>query len=94
MRMFNDGDTITIESVQVFPVVKDLVVDRSAFDRIQHAGGFVGVNLHPIDANIPINKRIVGLCFDAATCIIVVSRTLQRCFVCEWRIPAFCTCRI
>jgi succinate dehydrogenase / fumarate reductase iron-sulfur subunit len=41
MRMFNDGDTITRAFPQVFPVVKDLVVDRSAFDRIQHAGGFI-----------------------------------------------------
>jgi succinate dehydrogenase / fumarate reductase iron-sulfur subunit len=45
MRMFNDGDTITIEPFRAgaFPVVKDLVVDRSAFDRIQHAGGFISV---------------------------------------------------
>jgi succinate dehydrogenase / fumarate reductase iron-sulfur subunit len=43
--MFNDGDTITIEPFRAgaFPVVKDLVVDRSAFDRIQHAGGFISV---------------------------------------------------
>jgi succinate dehydrogenase / fumarate reductase iron-sulfur subunit len=53
--MFNDGDTITIEPFRAgaFPVVKDLVVDRSAFDRIQHAGGFISVNTsgNPVDAN-------------------------------------------
>jgi succinate dehydrogenase / fumarate reductase iron-sulfur subunit len=52
--MFNDGDTITIEPFRAgaFPVVKDLV-DRSAFDRIQHAGGFISVNTsgNPVDAN-------------------------------------------
>jgi succinate dehydrogenase / fumarate reductase iron-sulfur subunit len=65
MRMFNDGDTITIEPFRAgaFPVVKDLVVDRSAFDRIQHAGGFISVNTsgNPVDANaIQLTK---GLCF-------------------------------
>jgi succinate dehydrogenase / fumarate reductase iron-sulfur subunit len=74
MRMFNDGDTITIEPFRAaaFPVVKDLVVDRSAFDRIQHAGGFISVNTsgNPIDANtIPINKKDADSAFDAATCI-------------------------
>jgi succinate dehydrogenase / fumarate reductase iron-sulfur subunit len=60
MRMFNDGDTITIEPFRAgaFPVVKDLVVDRSAFDRIQHAG-FISVNLQVIllMQTQPINKR-------------------------------------
>jgi succinate dehydrogenase / fumarate reductase iron-sulfur subunit len=74
MRMFNDGDTITIEPFRAaaFPVVKDLVVDRSAFDRIQHAGGFISVNTsgNPVDANaIPINKKDADDAFDAATCI-------------------------
>lgn len=74
MRMFNDGDTITIEPFRAgaFPVVKDLVVDRSAFDRIQHAGGFISVNTsgNTIDANtIPINKQDADDAFDAATCI-------------------------
>ncbi|PKH66568.1 succinate dehydrogenase/fumarate reductase iron-sulfur subunit [Flavobacterium sp. ALD4] len=74
MRMFNDGDTITIEPFRAgaFPVVKDLVVDRSAFDRIQHAGGFISVNTsgNPVDANsIPINKKDADSAFDAATCI-------------------------
>jgi succinate dehydrogenase / fumarate reductase iron-sulfur subunit len=53
-------------------VVKDLVVDRSAFDRIQHAGGFISVNTsgNPVDANsIPINKEDADSAFDAATCI-------------------------
>ena len=74
MRMFKDGDTITIEPFRAaaFPVVKDLVVDRSAFDRIQHAGGFISVNTsgNTIDANtIPINKHDADKAFDAATCI-------------------------
>jgi succinate dehydrogenase / fumarate reductase, iron-sulfur subunit len=74
MRMFKDGDTITIEPFRAaaFPVVKDLVVDRSAFDRIQHAGGFISVNTsgNTIDANtIPVNKHDADAAFDAATCI-------------------------
>jgi succinate dehydrogenase / fumarate reductase iron-sulfur subunit len=74
MRMFNDGDTITIEPFRAaaFPVVKDLVVDRSAFDRIQHAGGFISVNTSGAtqDANaIPIEKEDADKAFDAATCI-------------------------
>ena len=61
MRMFNDGDTITIEPFRAaaFPVIKDLTVDRSAFDRIQHAGGYISVNTagNTQDANaIPIAK--------------------------------------
>lgn len=74
MRMFNDGDTIYIEPfrAKAFPVIKDLVVDRSAFDRIQHAGGFVSVNTsgNTIDANaIPVPKSDADKAFDAATCI-------------------------
>ncbi|RVT78305.1 succinate dehydrogenase/fumarate reductase iron-sulfur subunit [Flavobacterium sufflavum] len=74
MRMFKDGDTITIEPFRAaaFPVVKDLVVDRSSFDRIQHAGGFISVNTsgNTIDANtIPVNKKDADAAFDAATCI-------------------------
>jgi succinate dehydrogenase / fumarate reductase, iron-sulfur subunit len=74
MRMFKDGDTITIEPFRskAFPVIKDLVVDRSAFDRIQHAGGFISVNTsgNTIDANtIPINKKNADDAFDAAACI-------------------------
>ena len=74
MRMFNDGDTIFIEPfrAKAFPVIKDLVVDRSSFDRIQHAGGFVSVNTsgNPVDANtIPIPKHDADRAFDAATCI-------------------------
>lgn len=74
MRMFKDGDTIFIEPfrAKAFPVIKDLVVDRSAFDRIQHAGGFVSVNTsgNPVDANtIPIPKHDADRAFDAATCI-------------------------
>ena len=73
MRKFKDGDTITIEPFRAnaFPVVKDLAVDRSAFDRIQHAGGFVSVNTPETqDANaIPIDKHDADKAFDAATCI-------------------------
>ncbi len=74
MRKFKDGETITIEPFRAnaFPVVKDLTVDRSAFDRIQHAGGFVSVNTsgNTQDANnIPIDKHDADKAFDAATCI-------------------------
>ncbi|AXT57580.1 succinate dehydrogenase/fumarate reductase iron-sulfur subunit [Aquimarina sp. MMG015] len=74
MRKFNDGDTIFIEPfrAQAFPVVKDLMVDRSAFDRIQHAGGYISVNTsgNTIDANaIPVNKENADDAFAAATCI-------------------------
>ena len=74
MRMFNDGDTIVIEPFRAtaFPVVKDLMVDRSAFDRIQHAGGYISVNTsgNTIDANaIPINKEDADDSFAAAACI-------------------------
>jgi succinate dehydrogenase / fumarate reductase iron-sulfur subunit len=74
MRMFKDGDTITIEPFRAtaFPVLKDLVVDRSAFDRIQHAGGYISVNTsgNTQDANaIPISKEAADKAMDAATCI-------------------------
>ena len=74
MRKFKDGDTIYIEPfrAKAFPVIKDLVIDRSAFDRIQHAGGYITVNTsgNTQDANsIPINKNDADMAFDAATCI-------------------------
>lgn len=73
MRSFSDGDTITIEPwrAKAFPVVKDLVVDRSAFDRIIQKGGYVSVNTGGTpDANeIPIPKDIASEAMDAATCI-------------------------
>ena len=74
MRSFNDGDTIYIEPwrAKAFPVVKDLVVDRKAFDNIQAAGGFISVNTsgNTIDANtIPVPKQDADDAFDAATCI-------------------------
>ncbi len=74
MRKFNDGDTIYIEPfrAKAFPVIKDLVVDRSAFDRIQQAGGYVSVNTsgNPVDANsIPVNKAAADEAFNSATCI-------------------------
>lgn len=74
MRMFKDGDTITIEPwrAAAFPVIKDLVVDRTAFERIQHAGGYISVNTsgNTQDANsIPISKHAADEAMDAATCI-------------------------
>lgn len=73
MRSFKDGETIYIEPwrAKAFPVVKDLAVDRSAFDRVIQAGGFVSVNTGvTVDANeIPIPKEIADQAFDAATCI-------------------------
>jgi len=74
MRMFKDGDTITIEPFRAaaFPVIKDLVIDRTAFERIQQAGGFISVNTsgNTQDANsIPISKHAADEAMDAATCI-------------------------
>ncbi|CAN5301385.1 succinate dehydrogenase/fumarate reductase iron-sulfur subunit [soil metagenome] len=73
MRSFHDGQTITIEPwrAAAFPVIKDLATDRSAFDRIQQAGGFVSVNTGGVpDANIiPIPKVIADEAFNSATCI-------------------------
>ena len=73
MRYFHDGETITIEPWRAgpFPVIKDLVVDRSSFDRIMHAGGFVSVNTgNAPDANAtPIPKHCADEAFDAAACI-------------------------
>jgi succinate dehydrogenase / fumarate reductase iron-sulfur subunit len=92
MRMFNDGDTITIEPFRAgaFPVVKDLVVDRSAFDRIQHAGGFISVVILQVipDANaIPTKKDADSALMQRLVLVVVLVwllvRTLQRC--CLWR---------
>jgi succinate dehydrogenase / fumarate reductase, iron-sulfur subunit len=74
MRSFKDGDTIYVEPWRsaAFPVIKDLMVDRSAFDRIIQAGGFVSVNTsgRTLDANaIPVPKEDADKAFDAATCI-------------------------
>lgn len=74
MRSFKDGDTIVIEPwrAKAFPVIRDLIVDRSAFDRIQQAGGYISVNTsgRPVDANaIPIEKDAADASFNAATCI-------------------------
>lgn len=73
MRSFSDGDVITIEPwrAKAFPVLKDLVVDRSAFDRIIQSGGYVSVNTGGVpDANgIPIPKTMADLAMDAAQCI-------------------------
>lgn len=73
MRSFHDGETVTIEPwrAAAFPVIKDLAVDRSAFDRIQQAGGYISVNTGGVpDANnIPIPKVIADEAFNSATCI-------------------------
>jgi succinate dehydrogenase / fumarate reductase iron-sulfur subunit len=73
MRSFSDGETITIEPwrAKAFPVIRDLIVDRTAFERIQQAGGYVSVNTGGVpDANeIPIPKKIADEAFDAAACI-------------------------
>jgi succinate dehydrogenase / fumarate reductase iron-sulfur subunit len=74
MRKFNDGDTIVIEPfrAKAFPVIKDLMVDRSSFERIQQAGGYISVNTsgNTIDANaIPIEKEHADESFNAAACI-------------------------
>nr|WP_291985220.1 succinate dehydrogenase/fumarate reductase iron-sulfur subunit [Luteitalea sp.] len=73
MRRFRNGDTITIEPwrAAAFPVVKDLVVDRSALDRIVRAGGYISMNVGAApDANaIPVPKLVADTAFDAAACI-------------------------
>jgi len=74
MRKFNDGDTIVIEPfrAKAFPVIKDLMVDRSSFDRIQQAGGYVSINTsgNTQDANsIPIDKHDADEAFYSAACI-------------------------
>lgn len=74
MRSFKDGETIYIEPFRAaaFPIIKDLVVDRSSFDRIQHAGGYISVNTsgNTQDANaIPINKEAADEAFYSAACI-------------------------
>ena len=74
MRSFNDGDTIYVEPwrAAAFPVIKDLAVDRSAFDRVIQAGGYISVNTsgNTLDANaIPVPKADADEAFSAATCI-------------------------
>ncbi len=73
MRLFHDGETITVEPwrAKAFPVIKDLMVDRSALDKIIEAGGYISVNTGGApDANtIPIPKDVASKAFDAATCI-------------------------
>ncbi|MCK4561486.1 MAG: succinate dehydrogenase/fumarate reductase iron-sulfur subunit, partial [Flavobacteriaceae bacterium] len=74
MRMFKDGETIYIEPFRSksFPVIKDLVVDRMAFERIQQAGGYISINTsgNTQDANaIPISKHDADMSMDAAACI-------------------------
>ena len=73
MRAFKDGDTIVVEPwrSKAFPVIKDLIVDRTAFDRIIQAGGYISVNTgNAVDANaLPIDKKDADSAFMAAACI-------------------------
>ncbi len=73
MRRFKDGDTITVEPWRSagFPVIRDLMVDRRAYDKIMQAGGYVSINTGGVpDANaIPISKEKADLAMDAASCI-------------------------
>ena len=73
MRHFNDGDTIVIEPWRAkgFPVIKDLMVDRSSFDRIIQSGGYISVNTGnaPDGNSIPINKQDADEAFSSAECI-------------------------
>lgn len=73
MRKFKDGDTIYVEPfrARAFPVIKDLVVDRGAFDRIVQTGGFISINTgNAVDANcLPVGKDAADLAMDAAQCI-------------------------
>jgi succinate dehydrogenase / fumarate reductase iron-sulfur subunit len=73
MRNFKDGETITIEPFRAaaFPVIRDLSVDRSAFDRIIAAGGYIGVSTGQAqDANaLPVEKHLADMAMDAAACI-------------------------
>ena len=73
MRKFNDGDTITVEPwrSEAFPIIKDLMVDRSSLDKLIQAGGYISVHTGGVpDANaIPVNKHNAVLSMDAAQCI-------------------------
>ncbi len=73
MRHFKDGETITIEPFRAtaFPVLKDLIIDRSALDHVLKAGGYISVNVgSPPDANtVPVPKPVADEAFDYATCI-------------------------
>jgi succinate dehydrogenase / fumarate reductase iron-sulfur subunit len=73
MRHYKDGDTIVIEPFRAssFPVIKDLVVDRTALDRVIQAGGFISVNTgQAVDGNaIPVDHEVAASAFDSATCI-------------------------
>src|SRR5690606_12209251 len=73
MRAFDNGQTVVVEPWRAnsFPVIKDLVVDRTAFDRIIQAGGYISVNTgNPVDANaIPVDKANADAAFAAAACI-------------------------
>lgn len=73
MRAFKDGDTIVVEPWRsaAFPVIKDLMVNRDAFDRIIQAGGYISVNTgNAVDANaLPVDKKNADTAFDAASCI-------------------------
>lgn len=73
MRSFRDGETITVEPwrANAFPIIRDLIVDRSAFDRIIQSGGFVSVNTGaaPEAHSVPVPKEKADRAFDSAKCI-------------------------
>ncbi|MDG2450819.1 MAG: succinate dehydrogenase/fumarate reductase iron-sulfur subunit [Saprospiraceae bacterium] len=73
MRQYKDGDTIVIEPFRAtaFPIIKDLVVDRSSLDGVIQAGGYISVNTgQAVDANaIPVEQEVAADAFDSATCI-------------------------
>ena len=101
MRRFNDGETITIEPWRSagFPVIRDLMVDRYAYDKIIQAGGFVSVNTGGVpDANaIPISKADADLAMDAAACIaavlvLLLVRTVQLCCSSLQRLASWLFC--
>jgi succinate dehydrogenase / fumarate reductase iron-sulfur subunit len=73
MRFFKDGETITVEPwrAKAFPVIKDLIVDRTPFDKIQIAGGFISTNIGsaPDSHAMPVKKNYADAAFDAAVCI-------------------------
>ena len=91
MRRFRDGDTITVEPFRAsaFPVIKDLVVDRSSFDRVMQAGGYISVKTGSApEANaIPVPKNNADLAMDAAACMGCGARRLRS--GCPWGSNAY-----
>ena len=102
MRKFKDGQTIYIEPfrAKAFPIIKDLIVDRSSFDRIQQAGGYVSINTsgNTQDGNsIPIPKDDADQAFNAAACIgcgrvLLLVKTPQQCFLLQLKFHSMLFC--